>query len=93
MLVNFQTESSSTSMLCVYEQLLVSIIKIAGSSEPCMLARMISTHNSFQIFSYSSVLTYVLVTQKNCLIATVVLSTQNIWLGCEMRKFGKTTLN
>ena len=38
------------------------------------------------IFSYPSVLTYVLGAQKNRLIETVLLSTHNICFGCEIRK-------
>ena len=38
------------------------------------------------IFSYPSVKTYVLGTQKNCLIETVLLSTHNICFGWEIRK-------
>ena len=38
------------------------------------------------IFSYSSVLTYVLVAQKNRFIEMVPLSTHNICLGWEIRK-------
>ena len=38
------------------------------------------------IFSYPSVLTYVLGAQKNHLIETVLLSTHNICFGCEIRK-------
>ena len=34
-----------------------------------------------QIFSYSSVVTYVLGAQKSCLIETVFLSTHNICFG------------
>ena len=37
------------------------------------------------IFSYPSVLSYVLGAQKNCLIETVLLSTQNICFGWEIR--------
>ena len=38
-----------------------------------------------RIFSYPSVLTCVLGTQKNRLIETVLLSTHNICFGCEIR--------
>ena len=38
------------------------------------------------IFSYPSVLTYVLGVQKNRLIETVLLSTHNICFGLEIRK-------
>ena len=38
------------------------------------------------IFSYPSVLTYVLGAQKNCLIETVILSAHNICFGWEIRK-------
>ena len=38
------------------------------------------------IFSYLSVLAFVLGAQKNCLIETVLLSTQNICIGWEIRK-------
>ena len=38
------------------------------------------------IFSYPSVLTYVLGSQKNRLIETVLLSTHNIGFGLEIRK-------
>ena len=38
------------------------------------------------IFSYPSILTYVLGTQKNRLTETVLLSTHNILFGCEIRK-------
>ena len=38
------------------------------------------------IFSYPSVLTYILGAQKNCLIETVLLSTHNICFGSETRK-------
>ena len=38
------------------------------------------------IFSYTSVLTYVLGAQKNCLIETVLLSTNNICFCKEIRK-------
>ena len=38
------------------------------------------------IFFYPSVLTYVLGAQKNCLIETVLLSTNNICFGWEIRK-------
>ena len=38
------------------------------------------------MFSYPSVLTYVLGAQKNRLIETVLLSTQNICFGLEIRK-------
>ena len=38
------------------------------------------------IFSYPSVLTYVLGAQKNRLIETVLLSTHNICFGWEIRK-------
>ena len=41
----------------------------------------------FSIFSYPSVLTYVLGAQKNRLIETVLLSSQNICFGWEIRKF------
>ena len=34
-----------------------------------------------RLFSYPSVLTYVLGAQKNCLIETVLLSTNNIYFG------------
>ena len=37
-------------------------------------------------FSYPSVLSYVLGAQKNCFIMTVLLSTNNICFGCEIRK-------
>ena len=37
------------------------------------------------IFSYPSILTYVLGAQKNCLNETVLLSTHNICLGLEIR--------
>ena len=39
-----------------------------------------------QIFSYQSVLTYVLGAQKNRLIETVLLCTHNICFGWEMKK-------
>ena len=39
-----------------------------------------------KIVSYPSVLTYVLVAQKNRLIETVLLSTRNIFFGWEIRK-------
>ena len=39
-----------------------------------------------QIFSYPSVLTYVLGAQKNHIIETVLLSTHNICFGWEIRK-------
>ena len=38
------------------------------------------------IFSYSSVLTYVLGAQKNCLIETVLLSIHDICFGLEIKK-------
>ena len=38
------------------------------------------------MFSYPSVLTYVLGAQKNCHIETFFLSTHNICFGCEIRK-------
>ena len=38
------------------------------------------------MFSYPSVLSYVLGAQKNRLIETVLLSTHNIWFGWELRK-------
>ena len=38
------------------------------------------------IFSYQSVYTFVLGSQKNCLIDTVLLSTHNICFGWETRK-------
>ena len=38
------------------------------------------------IFSYLSVLTFVLGAQKNRLNETVLLSTHNIWIGWEIRK-------
>ena len=40
-----------------------------------------------QIFSYTSVLSYVLGAQKNRLIETVLLSTHNICFGWEIRTF------
>ena len=39
------------------------------------------------IFSYPSILTYVLGAQKNRLIETVLLSTHNLCFGLEIRKF------
>ena len=39
-----------------------------------------------EIFSYASVLTYVLGAQKSRLIETVLLSTHNICFGLEIRK-------
>ena len=48
-----------------------------------------------EIFSYLSVLTYVLGAQKNRLIETVLVSTKNIWFDREIRKlfFCVRTLN
>ena len=57
-------------------------------SKNCWLTRVFTagTQSKFksinlQIFSYQSVLSYVLGAQKNGLIETVLLSTHNIWFG------------
>ena len=45
------------------------------------------------IVSYPSVLTYVLGAQKNRLIETVLLSTQTIYFGLEIKNLNSHTLN
>ena len=42
-------------------------------------------HLKLRIFSYRTVIIYILVAQKNCLIETVLLSTHNIYFGGEIR--------
>ena len=44
------------------------------------------------MFSFPSVLTFVLGAQKNCLNETILLSTHNICFGCEIRQLIVITL-